>query len=371
MTLDPRTKVIAGGRPGKEPGEPLNVPIQAASNFRAAPAGADPARMYSREDGTRGTEALEAVVGDLEGGDAVAFSSGMAAVAAVLDLVPAGAHVAFASGSYQGVTNLLADGEGKGRWRVEPIDVADTEASIEAAGRADLLWIESPTNPMLDVADLPALCAAGNEAGAIVGVDNTFATPLRQNPLALGAGLSVHSATKFIGGHSDLLLGIAVAREEEVAERLREHRALAGAVPGALETFLALRGIRTLGVRLDQGERSAADLARRLSEHPAVTRVRYAGLPDDPGHDRAAAQSSGFGAVLAFELGDADAADRLCDGVSLIQSATSLGGVESTMERRGKWPGQEHVPPGLVRLSVGCEHVDDLWADLEAALPGG
>ena len=178
----------------------------------------------------------------------------------------------------------------------------------------------------------------------------------------------MHSATKFIGGHSDLLLGITVANEE-LSARLRRRREVAGATPGSLETFLALRGVRTMAVRLEQGQRSAGELARRLALHPAVHRVRYPGLATDPGHARAAAQMSGFGAVLSFELADAATADAACDGVRIISSATSLGGVESTIERRAKLPGQEHVPPGLLRLSVGCEHVDDLWDDLAAALP--
>jgi len=218
------------------------------------------------------------------------------------------------------------------------------------------------------VADLPALCTAGRRAGAIVGVDNTFATPLLQQPLALGADLVVHSATKFIGGHSDLLSGITIARDQALAGRLRHRRGLSGATPGALEAFLALRGLRTLAVRLDRSQANAAELARRLDQHPAVSRVRYPGLPTDPGHQTAAAQMTGFGAVLAFEVADAPTADQLCDAVHVIVHATSLGSVETTIERRSKLPGQEHLPPGLLRLSVGCEHIDDLWNDLNTAL---
>jgi cystathionine gamma-synthase len=179
----------------------------------------------------------------------------------------------------------------------------------------------------------------------------------------------MHSATKFLGGHSDLLLGIAVTDSPELADRLRRRRTTAGATPGALETFLVLRGLRTLALRLEQGQRTAAELARRLTGRPAVTRVRYPGLPDHPGHGRAAAQMSGFGAVLGFELGDAATANTVCDSVRLIRSATSLGGVESTIERRAKLPGREHLPPGLLRLSAGCEHIEDLWDDLSHALP--
>ena len=366
-SLHPETAVICAGRPGRTPSEPLNVPIVLASNFHADSTEED-RRAYSRTDATPTWEALETAVGQVEGGHAVAFSSGMAAVAAVLDLVPAGARIIAPADCYFGVGELLADGQQQGRWAVDRVDLTDTAGVQAAVAGADLLWLETPSNPLLDIADLPALCAAGRRAGAIVGVDNTFATPLLQQPLALGADVVVHSATKFIGGHSDLLSGITIAREKALADRLHHRRGLSGATPGALEAFLALRGLRTLALRLDRGQANAAELARRLDQHPAVSRVRYPGLPGDPGHQTAARQMTGFGAVLAFEVADAPTADRLCDAVHVIVHATSLGGVESSIERRSKLPGQEHVPPGLLRLSVGCEHIDDLWNDLNTAL---
>jgi cystathionine gamma-synthase len=370
--LHPETAVICAGRPRHAAGEPLNVPIVLASNFQAgamaAPGSGQDGRAYSRTDATPGWEALETAVGQVEGGHAVAFSSGMAAIAAVLDLVPAGGRIVAPADCYFGVGELLADAQQHGRWAVDRVDLTDTAAVQAAADSADLLWLETPSNPLLEVADLPALCAAARRAGAIVGVDNTFATPLLQQPLALGADLSVHSATKFIGGHSDLLSGITIARDQALAGRLRHRRGLSGATPGALEAFLALRGLRTLALRLDRGQANAAELARRLDGHPAVSRVRYPGLPGDPGHRTAAAQMTGFGAVLAFEVTDARTADRLCDALHVIVHATSLGGVESTIERRSKLPGQEHIPAGLLRLSVGCEHIDDLWNDLNSAL---
>ena len=362
----PHTAVVVAGRTSGA-GQPLNVPLVLASAFRAAPGASAPGRSYSRDDGTPTWEALEEVIGELEGGRAVAFSSGMAAAAAVLDLLPAGSRVIAPTDCYSGVKALLADGQEQGRWSVQLVDVTDTGAVLAAAAGADLLWLESPTNPLLEIAELPVLCRA---RGPLVAVDNTFATPLLQQPLSLGADVVVHSATKFIGGHSDLLLGVAVAGPE-LAARLHRRREVAGATPGAMEAFLALRGVRTMAVRLEQGQRSAGELARRLAEHPAVHRVRYPGLATDPGHERAAAQMSGFGAVLSFELADAATADAVCDAVGVISSATSLGGLESTVERRAKLPGQAHVPPGLLRLSVGCEHLDDLWEDLAAALPAG
>ena len=207
----PQTVLITAGRPADEPGQPLNVPIVMASNFRAGHLGRTGGREYSRNDATPGWEALEDVVGQLEGGDAVAFGSGMGAVAAVLDLLPVGARVMAPTDCYSGVHALLADGRHQRRWEVDLVDITDTAVALVAARRADLVWLESPTNPLLDIADLPALCAAARDAGALVAVDNTFATPLLQQPLALGAHFAVHSATKFLGGHSDLLLGIAIA----------------------------------------------------------------------------------------------------------------------------------------------------------------
>lgn len=363
------TRLAVLGRGTHQPGQPLNVPIVAASNFRAAPAGKD-GREYSRNDGTPGWEALEELLGDLEGGPAVCFSSGMAAIAAVLELLPAGARVVVPRDSYGGVRALLADGAAAGgRWQVRTVDMTDDEALAAAVVDADLVWLETPSNPMMEVVDIAEVAELASEAGARVAVDNTFATPLLQAPLELGADVVVHSATKFIGGHSDLLLGVAVARDAQDHERLVRRREVAGATPGALECFLALRGARTLALRLHHSQASAGELARRLLAHPAVDRVRYPGLPNDPHHARAAKQMSGFGAVLSFEVGDAAAADAVCAGVRVITDATSLGGVESTIERRAKLSGQEHVPAGLLRLSVGCEHLEDLWTDLEAALP--
>jgi len=366
--IRPETVAVTAGRPPSVPGEPMNVPLVLASNFRAGSAEA-PVNEYSRDGGTASWQALEDAVGALEGGKALAFGSGMGAAAAILELVPTGAHVVVPTDSYAGVRALLAEGAAHGRWKVSQVDITDTAATKEAAWAADLLWLESPTNPLIDVADLPELCRFGNGTGALVVVDNTFATPLGQRPLAFGADVVLHSATKFIGGHSDLLLGLAVTGDPALAARLVTRRRFGGALPGALEAYLALRGLRTMAVRLARSQESAGVLAERLRAHPAVTRVRYPGLPDDPGHQRAIAQMTGFGAMLSFEvLGGAGPADAVCAAVRIVTSATSLGGVESTMERRAKLAGQEHVPPGLLRLSVGIEHVEDLWEDLDRAL---
>jgi cystathionine gamma-synthase len=312
---------------------------------------------------------LEEIVGGLEGGSAIAFASGMAGIAAVFEQLPAGAKVALPDDCYQGVAGLANAGQRRGRWSVRRIVVADTAAWIQACADSDLIWLESPSNPLLVVAELEEICAAPRKQGAILGVDNTFATPLNQRPLALGADVSVQSVTKFIGGHSDLLGGVVTVRDAALLTMLRQARELAGATPGALETFLAVRGARTLAVRLDRAQRNAMTLAERLFDHPHVMITRYPGLASHPTHEAARRQLKGFGTIISFDIrGGAEAADAACARLRLIQHATSLGAVESTIERRASVPGQEHLPPSLLRLSVGIEAVEDLWTDLDQAL---
>ena len=355
--------LVSAGR-DRRPGSPLNVPPWPASNFVLGEH-----RSYSRDDGTPGWEALEEIVGGLEGGSSVAFASGMAGIAAIFDQVPAGSVVAMPDDCYQGVAGLAIAGQSRGRWTVHRVPVADTAGWIEMCGVADLIWLESPSNPLLTVADLDAICAAPRKRGVILGVDNTFATPLNQRPLALGADVAVQSATKFIGGHSDLLGGVVSVRDPNLLAALRQSRELAGATPGTLEAFLAVRGARTLALRLERAQRSAMTLAERLARHPSVTLTRYPGLASHPTHEAARRQLKGFGTIISFDVrGDAPAADGVCAGLQLIQHATSLGAVESTIERRASIPGQEHLPPSLLRLSVGIEAVEDLWTDLDRAL---
>ena len=326
-------------------------------------------RAYSRDDGTPGWEALEEIIGGLEGGSSVCFASGMAGIAAIFDQLPTGSVLALPDDCYQGAVGLANAGQKRGRWTVCRLAVTDTAGWIEMCGVADLIWLESPSNPLLTVADVDAICAAPRKHGAILGVDNTFATPLNQRPLALGADVSVQSVTKFIGGHSDLLGGVVTVREANLLAALRQARELMGATPGTLETFLAVRGARTLAVRLERAERNAMTLAERLARHPNVTVTRYPGLASHPTHDAARRQLKGFGTIISFDVrGDAPAADAVCASLHLIQHATSLGAVESTIERRACIPGQEHLPPTLLRLSVGIEAVEDLWADLDRAL---
>ena len=332
------------GRPSAG-GDPLNQPIVLASNFRD---GGD----YTRTHGTDTWAALETAVGALEGGRAIAFSSGMAAAAAIVYAL-APKVVVLPTFSYLGVRSLLAEYQRQGHIELRPIEITDTGQVAAAAVGADVVWLETPTNPTLDVADLPAIGAACRDAGALVVVDSTFATPLLQRPLEHDAAIVLHSGTKFIGGHSDLLIGLCVTGNDSIHERLVQARTFQGATPGALEAFLALRGLRTLPIRLEAMERNAAVLVERLGAHPEVAEVRYPGQ----------------GAMVSFVLRrGAEAADTLCANVRILVPATSLGGVETTIERRQKYAGDAHVPPGLLRMSVGIEDVDDLWADLETNL---
>jgi cystathionine gamma-synthase len=359
----PATVAVAAGRPAKVPDGPLNAPVVFASALHAGGVVG-----YARDGNPTWTPFEEALAALEGGGAAVAFSSGMAAVAAVLELLPVGAPIVHLDHGYTGTQELLT-GAPAGRWEPRPVDICDTEATVAACAGAALLWLESPTNPLLDVADLRALVAGAHEQGALVAVDNTFATPLVQRPLDLGADIAVYSATKLLAGHADVVLGATVTRDEDLTCRLLRHRRLHGAIPGPMETFLALRGMRTLALRNERAQANAADLAGRLAEHPDVTRVRYPGLRSDPGHERAASQMDGFGAILSFEVaGGAAAAEAAARSTRLIVHATSLGGIETTMERRAKYALEAATPSGLLRVSVGCEDVEDLWDDLVHAL---
>jgi len=355
--------LVTAGR-DRRPGSPLNVPPIPASNFLLGER-----RSYSRDDGTPGWEALEEIIGGLEGGSSITFASGMAGIAAIFDQLPVGSVVALPDDCYQGVVDLAQAGQSHGRWTVHRAGVADTARWVELCGVADLIWLESPSNPLLIVGDLDTICAAPRKRGAILSVDNTFATPLNQRPLALGADVSVQSVTKFIGGHSDLLGGVVTVRDAKLLAALRQARELGGATPGTLEAFLAVRGARTLALRLERAQRNAMTLAERLERHPKVTLTRYPGLASHPTHEAARRQLRGFGTIISFDVrGDSAAADAVCARLQLIQHATSLGSVESTIERRAANPGQEHLPPTLLRLSVGIEAVEDLWTDLDRAL---
>ncbi len=309
-------------------------------------------------------EAFEAALGALEGGAAVTFASGMAAADAVLDALPADSRVIVARSAYLEVRRLLA----RSPLEVSEVDPLDTKATLAALEHADVLWLDAITNPNLEVPELDLLLAAARRAGVLSVVDSTLATPVLLRPLELGADLVLHSATKYIGGHSDLMLGAAVARDPRLSARLRETRTATGAVPGTMEAWLGLRGMRTLPLRVERGVETAALLAGRLQVHPRVGSVRYPGLEGDPAHSTAARLLDGFGALVSFEVGRAERADAICRAVEVIVHASSLGGVETLIERQAAWHADPSVPGGLLRLSVGCEDPEDLWRDLERAL---
>lgn len=359
----PESLLVSAGR-DRRPGAPLNRPLVPASNFVL---GAE--RAYARDDGTPTWEALEEIVGLLDGGHAVAFASGMAGIAAVFDQLRVGSRVILPDDCYPGVVGLAELGQQKGLWDLRRLAVDDTEGWQRACADADLIWLESPSNPLLAVADLRAICSAARKPTALVAVDNTLATSLNQRPLDLGADISFQSATKFIGGHSDLLSGVVSVKRDDLRAALRRSRELSGATPGTLEAFLAVRGARTMALRIERAQANAMVLAERLQAHPRVALTRYPGLSSHPTHSVARAQLKGFGTLISFDVrGDAVAADAVCSRVRLIHHATSLGAVESTVERRAAVPGQQHLPPSLLRLSVGIENAEELWADLASAL---
>jgi len=366
----PATATVTAGRPPHTPGAAANPPIVLSSTYRGADGQSRPGDpVYGRWDNTT-WEAFEAALAALEGGPALAFGSGMAAIAAVLDEVPLGGVVVVPRHAYSGTLAAVQERTAQGRLAVRTVDVADTAEVLAAAQGADLVWVETPTNPMLEVADLAALTEGAHQAGAAVAVDNTFATPLLQRPLEQGADVVVHSVTKYLAGHSDVVLGATVTADPDLHARLLARRTLGGAIPGPVEAWLALRGLRTLHLRVERAGENAVELARRLSAHPAVLRVRHPSLPDDPGHDRAVRLLDGFGAIVGVEVaGGADGAERVASAVRLWLHATSLGGVESSLERRRRHAAEAPtVPENLLRLSVGIEDVEDLWDDLAQAL---
>jgi cystathionine gamma-synthase len=343
----------------------MNAPVTLSSTYVQ-----DASLEYGR-DGNTSWGALEAALGALDGGHAVTFASGLAAATALAALVPPGGTVVLPSVAYFGVRNIFERMRSDGRLNVRMVAADDTAAVIAAAAGADMVWMESIANPLIVVADVPAIAAAARECGAITVVDATFATPLRQRPLDLGADIVLHSATKLIAGHSDVLLGAAVCRDEAHAAFLATYRHDHGSIPGALDAFLALRGLRTMAVRLDRAEASAGELARRLAAHPRVSQVNYPGLLGDPQHERASrVLPAGSGSMLSFDVdGTVEQTDAFLARLRLVAHATSLGGVESLIERRARYAGDASiVGPTLCRLSVGIENVEDIWADLDGSL---
>ncbi|WP_409331781.1 cystathionine gamma-synthase [Trujillonella humicola] len=332
---------------------------------------------YSRSANPTRTALQEALAALEEGTAGLSFASGLAAEDTLLRTVcTPGSHVVLAGDAYGGTFRLLS--KVAARWGVEhtPVDLGDLDA-VRAAMRdtTAVLWCETPTNPLLNIADVAGLAQIAHDAGALLVVDNTFASPYLQRPLTLGADVVVHSTTKYLGGHSDVVGGALVVADDGLAEQLAFHQNAMGAVNGPFDAWLVLRGIKTLGVRMDRHCANAGRVVEFLTGRPEVSAVLYPGLPDHPGHAVAARQMSGFGGMVSFRLaGGEEAALRVCERTELFTLAESLGGVESLVEHPHRMTHASaagsplEVPGDLVRLSVGIEDVEDLLADLEQAL---
>ena len=362
--LATESKVVAAGRPAKQPDGALNPPIALNSTFHeGGPVG------YGRY-GNETWSALEEAISVLEGGKTLLFSSGMAAISAVFSLLPEGAVIVAANNGYQGTTTLLKKLHESEKLKVRFVNLANTDECIAAIPGAQMLYLESPLNPLLEVVDLPKIIAAGKSAGCGVVVDNTLATPLLQNPLALGADISIHSVTKYLSGHSDLILGSLSTNDQALYGRLEQSRRYGGAIAGPFEAWIALRGLRTFAIRMQRSQENAMELATRLSKDSRISKVRYPGLATDSYHSLAKSFMKGFGAMISFDVNaSVEQVDLMCNSSKLITNATSLGGVESIWERRRRWATESAtVPENLIRFSVGIENVDDLWADIQQAL---
>lgn len=349
----------------------MNPPVVLSSTYVSQGAPGPGELLYARID-TETWHPFEEALAALEGAaePAVVFASGMAAIDAVLALVPDGGRIVLPRHAYQVSLSLADDLAARHGIEVVRVDIVDTDAVVAALPGSDLLLVESSTNPMLEIADTPALVEAAHARGVLVAVDNTFATPLGQRPLDFGADLVVHSVTKYLAGHSDVVLGAVVGNDAGLVARMRAHRTLHGAIPGPFEVWLALRGLRTLALRVERSGATAAELARRLAAHPRVAEVRYPGLPHDPGHGRTTRLMTGFGSIIGLRpVGGPLEADAVVSRLRLWVPATSLGGVESSLERRRRFATESStVPEDLLRLSVGIEDAEDLWADLDQAL---
>ncbi|GAA2222147.1 cystathionine gamma-lyase [Streptomyces indiaensis] len=362
------TRAVRAGLPEPVKHEPtLPGPVFAAHfHLPGDPTGP---YTYGRDENPTWT-LLERAIGELEapGGDAetLVFASGMAAISAVLfSQLRTGDVCVLPDDGYQALPQVRAQLEAYGiEVRTAP---TGGDAQLDVLDGARLLWIESPSNPGLDVCDIRRLTEAARARGALVAVDNTLATPLGQRPLELGADFAVASGTKQLTGHGDVLLGYVAGRDAEAMAAVRRWRKIVGAIPGPMEAWLAHRSLATLQMRVDRQNATALAIAKALRERPEVTGLRYPGLPDDPSHEIAARQMRRFGCVVSFTLPTRARADRFLDALRLVDDATSFGGVRSTAERRGRWGG-DAVPEGFVRLSVGAEDPEDLVADLLRAL---
>jgi cystathionine gamma-synthase len=370
------TAAIHAGRSVDPATGAITLPIHLSTTFERAPDGTYPHDfVYSRNDNPN-RRALETCLAALEGGtQAVAFASGMAAITAVIESLPRDRpqRIVLPDDMYYGIRTLLTATDVGARFDVATVDMTDLDAVARAVTSAPtgIVWIETPSNPLVHVTDIAALTRIAHDAGAIVAVDNTWATPVLQRPLALGADVSVHAVTKYLGGHSDVMLGAAVLADEgPLLANVLAWQKYKGTVPSPFECWLALRGIASIVPRMQLHCANAQAVAHFLAGHPRVEAVHYPGLPSDPGHAIAGRQMSAFGGMLSFDVaGGADAAMAVAAKVRIIIRATSLGGTHSLIEHRASVEGPTTMaPPNLLRLSVGLEHVEDIKEDLAQAL---
>lgn len=368
------TKAIHIGR-GVDPSTgAVSIPLRTSTTFERGADGSFPAGFEYTRDANPTRNAFEAAMAALEGGDAtVAFSSGMAAITAVFEAHEGKGRIVVPDDMYFGIRSLIEETDIGRRFEFAAVDMRNLDALRAAVTAAPigLVWIETPSNPMIRVVDVRAACQIAHEAGALAVVDNTWATPVLQRPLELGADAVMHSATKYIGGHSDLMAGVVIVPEASPLERpLRMIQRHKGSVAAPFDCWLALRGLQTLPLRMRAHCEGAQKVAEALVAHPRVENVLFPGLSDDPGHVLASRQMSGFGAMLSFIVnGGAEAAMAVAGRLELVTRATSLGGTHSLIEHRASVEGPKSMAPaGLLRLSVGLEHPDDIIADLTKAL---
>jgi len=369
------TRAIHAGQEPDEPFGAVNVPIYQTSTY-AQPTVGRPKRYDYARGGNPTREAFQTALASLEGGThGVAFSSGLGAETTLLLTLSPGDHVVLSNDVYGGTYRLLARVLHGWGLAYDVVDMTDLDA-LRAAVRPEtrIVWVETPTNPLLKVVDIAAAADITHTVGARCVVDNTFATPYLQRPLELDADVVVHSVTKYLGGHSDLVMGAIVTSDDALAERLTFLQNAVGAVPGPMDAYLALRGLKTLAVRMRAHCDGARAIAEFLTTHPRVAKVHYPGLPDHPGHQVAARQMVDFGGMVSFEVASKDEAIRIVESTTLFFLAESLGGVESLIEVPAPMTHASvadsplAVPETLIRLSVGIEHPDDLIADLSRAL---
>jgi cystathionine gamma-synthase len=369
------TLAIHAGRQTDPTTGAVREPLHLSTTFERSEDGGYPHGFIYTRTGNPNRIALERAITTLERGhDGVAFGSGSAATLAVFSLAAPGGRIVCGSDCYHGTAQQLR--EIVPGWGVEVEFVDTTDPGVVAAALerpTSLLWFETPTNPMLHVSDIAVLTELAHSRGVVVGCDNTFASPVLQQPLTLGADLVMHSTTKYLGGHSDVLGGVVVARAAgRELDALRQYQCVGGGVPSPFDCWLVLRSLATLPLRVRQQAANALAIARFLhADRERVQKVHYAGLPDHPGHQTALRQmNGGFGAVLSFEVpGGRERALAVASRAKLFTRATSLGGVESLIEHRASVEGpQSRTPQGLLRLSIGLEHADDLIADLDQAL---